>query len=183
MSLPPSYNLFKLYPNEVFVETGTYRGDAIVKALEVPYKKIISIDIDPQYKEHCTSLFDLNNPESQLKDKIELHTGDSANALWNIIRNIKKPITFWLDSHWQMFEDTDPGLNPFPLLQEIEQIGRHKIKNHTILIDDCLIMQWNIVGYDLNLIKTMIEKINPAYEFKMHANPVINGIMAATVKP
>lgn len=182
MSLPPHFNLLKEYRNEVFVETGSYRGDAIEQALDAGFRKILSFDNDARNIFFCRNRFDLFNEKNPLRRMITLVHGDTAHALLDPIMEIDKRMTFWLDAHWQMLEGTEPGKNPFPLLDELEQIARHPINDHTIIIDDCLIMQWNIVGYDLNLIKTRIEKINPKYKFTMHSNPVINGIMAATVK-
>lgn len=178
MSMHPTRNLFKEYKNKYFVETGTHRGDAIQLAIEAKFEFIRSIDIDSSARDFCVHRFDLENNRWW---NIDLMTGDSAHALWLMIEDITEPITFWLDAHWQMFENTEPGSNPFPLLDEIQQISEHPVKNHTIMIDDMLIMQWNIVGYDIGLIKTRIEYINPKYEFKMFANPVVNGIMVAYV--
>lgn len=178
MSLPPNRNILKDYPNRVFVETGSYRGDAIEAAIDANFGRIVSIDIDADQIKFCKHRFDLfREPRAGLK----LIEGNSAVCLWDAIKHIDEPVTFWLDSHWQMLDGTEPGSNPFPLLDEIEQIGRHHIKRHTILIDDMLIMQFNITGYDIGLIKTRIEKINRDYKFTMIANPVINGIMACTV--
>lgn len=178
MSLPPNRKLFSEYQNRVMVETGSYRGDAIAEAFEAGFQKIVSIDIDPEQIKFCKHRFDLfRKPDHRIK----LIEGNSAVCLWDAIKGINEPITFWLDSHWQMLEGSEPGPNPFPLLDEIEQIKMHPIKNHTILIDDMLIMQYNITGYDIGLIKTRIEKINPHYKFTMIANPVINGIMACTI--
>jgi len=55
-----------------------------------------------------------------------LHCGSSADLLWDIIKSIDEPITFWLDAH---YVET-------PILQELVAIKSHHIKTHTILIDD-----------------------------------------------
>lgn len=178
MSLPPDKNIFNDYRNNVGVESGSYRGDGIQAFLDAGFSRIISIEIDPEQITFCKHRFDLfQNP----KPEIKLIEGNSAVCLWDAIKDIDEPITFWLDGHYQMIEGVDPGPSPFPLLEEIEQIGRHHIKNHTILIDDMLIMQYNITGYDIGLIQTRIENINPDYKFTMIANPVINGIMCCSV--
>lgn len=168
-------NLFKEYPNRVFVETGSYRGDAIRHALAAKFERIISIDIDPESTKFCYQRFDLKN--SGLP--IELHTGDSALMLWYLIKDIDEPITFWLDSHWQMLSEEDRGQNPFPLMAELTQIRKHHINTHTILIDDMLIMQNDIVGYNRKDIYQMLSSINREYKFTKIANPVIDGILVA----
>jgi hypothetical protein len=101
--------------------------------------------------------------------------------LWEMIKDIHEPMTVFLDAHFQMFEGEDPGANPFPLLKELEQIGRHPIKSNVIIVDDMLIMQNDIVGYDKEDIKSTILSINPNYEFRMVANPIIDGILIASI--
>lgn len=168
-------NLFKLYPNRVLVETGSYRGDALRYALAAGFERIISIDISQQQIDFCYKRFDLNNSERP----IELICGDSAECLWDAIKDIDEPITFWLDSHWQMLEGETPGENPFPLIDELLQIADHPIKTHTIMIDDMLIMQNDITGYNKKDIESLLLSINPKYKLTYHANPVINGILVA----
>lgn len=183
MSMHPERNYFAEFRNgyDWFVETGSYRGDGIQFALDAGFYKIISIDNDPTAIDFCMDRFDLKSNLSPLASRISLFNYDSAERLYYLIKDIKKPILFWLDSHWQMLEGTDPGANPFPLLKELEQIGQHPIKTHTIIIDDMLIMQKNITGYDKIEIIEAIEIINPNYIFKMRSNPVINNILIAHV--
>ena len=45
--MPINFNL-KKYKNSVFLETGTYQGDGIKKALEAGFEKIYSIEINFQ---------------------------------------------------------------------------------------------------------------------------------------
>jgi hypothetical protein len=178
MSMHPTRNLFAEFKgeNRVFVETGSYRGDGIQLALDAGYEKIISIDNDPAAIEFCMNRFDLFNiPDS----KIELITGDSALCLLEVTKGIKEPITFWLDSHWQMLEGTVPGPNPFPLMYELLHIGKLRPNVHTIIIDDMLIMQKNITGYDKDDIEAKLLRINQFYTLEYFANPVINNILVA----
>lgn len=176
MSMHPTKNYFKEFRNRVFVETGSYRGDAIQLALDAGFEKIISIDIEIENIYFCNSRFTAEQIEH-----ITLIHCDSAECLYDAIKDIDEPITFWLDSHWQMFEGTDKGKNPFPLRQELKQIEKHKIKTHTILVDDMLIMQNDIVGYDKSNIEWLLLKINSKYKFEYRANPVVNNILIAHV--
>lgn len=178
MSMHPNRNLFKEFANSVFVETGSYRGDGIQLAINAGFEKIFSIDIDPENIEFCRNRFDLiNNPDP----RIILTHGDSAECLWPIIGRIEDRITFWLDSHWQMLEGTEKGKNPFPLRKELNQIRQHKRNDHTILIDDMLIMQRNITGYDQGVIEEDLRRINRGYKLEYFANPVIDNILVAYV--
>ena len=139
------------YPNEYFVETGTFRGDGIARALRDGFKYIISLDIDQQCVEAARIHF-----------KHYENCGDSATHLWPLIASINKPITFWLDGH-NMYPT--PYTKNCPLIEELDQIKKHSIKSHTIIIDDmhCL----NTLYFDYlsreALIKKVLE-INPNYK-------------------
>lgn len=179
MSLPPNYNLLRQYPNPTYIETGVWRGDSIRSALDAGFDRIVAIDKDAECIDFCNRRF-----SEVEKTKIQFHRGDSAVCLHKILNKIRVdnwPITFFLDSHWQMFEGTEPGSNPFPLLKELEQIAMfgELAKDCAIIIDDMLIMQWNIVGYDLQIILAYLERINPNFVFEKIANPIINGILVA----
>lgn len=172
MSLPPNRSLLKEYKNgRVFVETGSYIGDAIQQAIEAGYEKIISIDIDQKNIDFCKRRFDPLGV-------IQLICGDSAECLWDAIKDIDEPITFWLDSHWQLFEDEPKGDNPFPLLKELQQIARHPIKTHTILIDDILILTHpDVNNVTRKNIEAAIRIINPKYKISYVANPVVTNLL------
>lgn len=175
MSLPPSRNLFKEFPNEVFVETGSYRGDGIAAAIEAGFKDIYSVDIDQANIDFCKSRFD--QPGSI--PPITYSCMDSGESLHELLRLIgdKSQITFWLDAHSQLFEGEEDN---FPLLKELEQIGRHPIKTHTIIIDDILVLTHpDVTGWSHATIEEVILKINPAYKFLYVANPIKNNILIA----
>lgn len=179
MSMHPTRNLFAEFKgnNRVFVETGMYRGDGIQLAIDAGYEKIISIDIDPSAIDFCMKRFDMSN---EPKPWLKLYHGDSAECLTRIIEQfIDEPITFWLDSHWQMLEGTDPGPNPFPLLKELDQITDKLDRPPTIIIDDMLIMQKGIAGYDKVEIEKKLMAICHQYKLEYFANPVINNILVA----
>jgi len=178
MSLPPSYNLLKQYPNPVFCETGIWRGDSIQQAIEAGFPNIIGLDNDQTAIDFCKQRFADVKPS----DLIGLYLADTAYGLWGTIQFIKEPTTFFLDAHWQLIEGTDPGENPFPLMNELLQIRAHDIKTHTIIIDDLLYLTHpKITGWTLNEIKEAICRINIAYEFEEIANPVINNMLVAWI--
>lgn len=52
-----------------------------------------------------------------------------------MLDNINERITFWLDGYYSCC-DTALGKYWSPLIQELEHIKNHSIKNHIILIDD-----------------------------------------------
>lgn len=178
MSLPAKYNLLKKYPNEVYLETGLWRGDSMQQALDAGFKKVISIDNDPKSIRFCKDRFNLvNHPDH----RIELHLGDSAEILWDVIKNITCRMTIFLDSHYSLLEGEVKGKNPFPLMKELEQISRHEIKDHTIIIDDMLYLTHpDVTGWSKREIEYKIRnEIYMYYRFDLVPNPVIDNMLIA----
>ncbi len=116
--------------NKYFVETGTYKGGGIQVALDVGFEHIISIEIDPELYKIALKIY-------EEKPNVKLILGDSALVLWNVIKDIHEPITFWLDSHIvEENMDFEGYIDQVPLMLELDIIKRHPIKTHTILVDD-----------------------------------------------
>src|ERR1700733_5876002 len=80
------------YKNDYFVETGTFAGGGIRKALEAGFKYVRSIDVDNKHVQSTKQHFRKNK-------NVKIWVGDSAKGLWKMIKGIKVPITFWLDAH------------------------------------------------------------------------------------
>lgn len=169
----PTINYFAEFPNPVFIETGSYRGDGIQLALDTGFDKVISIDIDPANTQFCRSRFDMDNTELP----IILFTGNSPDVLQQVLSGIYKPCTFWLDAHSMLNEDTE---DDYPLLKELEVIAKHHIKTHTILIDDFLYLSHpDITGWSKQVIEFKLRLINPDYKFEYRSNPIKNNILIA----
>lgn len=181
MSLPQTYNLLKKHLNPVYIETGIWRGDSLQIALDAGFKTIIGIDNDPDAIEFCRRRFDMYAGKNS---HIHLYLGDSASTLKTVLETAVGtfvPVTFLLDAHWQMLEGTDPGPVPFPLLAEIAVIDiTRKNMLDTVIIDDMLIMQLDIVGYERETILRGLQNINEHFKFTYIANPVINNMLVAT---
>lgn len=171
----PTRNLFKEFPNRVFVETGSYRGDSIQLAMEAGFETIVSMDIDPSNTDICCERF-------KDKQEVSLLTGDSATKLLEAILHIDESITLWLDAHAQYLEDEPEFPNPYPLLAELEQIRQHNINTHTIIIDDILhLTHPDVTGWSRGTIELALKNINSDYKFTYYANPVKNNILVAYV--
>lgn len=131
-----SCRLFKKYPNKYFVETGTFKGVGLSYALKSnSFEYLSSIEIFKENYNFCCNKFkkEINS------GVVKLFLGPSEKKLWEIIKNIDEPITFWLDAHYSGKTETyttgKSDVNS-PILREINIIAKHPIKNHTILIDD-----------------------------------------------
>jgi len=147
---------FKDYAhNRYFVETGTYLGTGIEKALKAKFKYIRSIEYDP-------ALFETSKKRFKKKKHVTLYQGNSAKDLYAMIQDIKEQITFWLDAH--RYPAKEDGNKNCPLLEELDQIAKHPIKTHTILIDD--LHCCGTLAFDHLTEKDLIDKIktiNPDY--------------------
>jgi hypothetical protein len=152
------YQCFKDYPNPYFIETGSYAGDGIQAALDSGFETIISLEVNPPNVKECTERF-------KNEKIVVILQGDSSTDLWGIISQLDKPITFWLDAHYSG-EGSPIGIVNMPLLYELNQIRRHHIKTHTIIIDD--VRCWEGVSqvrdFSLDNVFDTLMRINPKYQ-------------------
>ena len=136
--------------NDIFIETGTYYGDGIMLALQVGFKEIHSIDCSITfYGKACIKFRPHNN--------VKLYLANSDRVLLSIMADIQEPVTFWLDAHDNYYHS--------PLLDELDIIARHAIKEHTILIDD--VDDFIEYGWTVDIVQKKILAINPDYKFKI----------------
>lgn len=179
MSLPPGKNILKHFPNPMFIETGSYRGDAIQLALEAEcFSQIRSMDLYQDNVSFCHSRFNLRGG---FYPNMKVIQGDSATDFWKFFQH-NYQATIWLDAHSQLFEDEPESANPFPLLMELAQIANHPVKSHTILIDDILVLTHpDVTGWNRTVIEDALRWINPGYQFTYVANPVRNNLLIATI--
>ena len=137
--MPIVFDLEK-YLNPVFIETGTYMGSGVRKAIDAGFGEIYSIEIDPKRYESCKKMF---------KDYSHVHIihGDSSIELPKLIKNLPdKRITFWIDAHY-CGDGSYLADKWSPIKEEIDAIKNHPIKNHTILIDDWRCMDNTHIDY------------------------------------
>ena len=151
---PEGFHPFK---NRVFVETGTYKGEGIMRAIDAGFSEIISI-------ENYFPFFDLSKRKFSKLKSVKIYHGDSAYVLRGLIEKYNEPITFWLDAH-NVYDNREmPWIKNSPLMAELDQIKLHPIKNHTILIDDLDLCGGYLFDYvTLDQIKQKILEINPKY--------------------
>lgn len=165
---------FKKFPNKYFVEVGSFKGDGIERALQAGFSQVYSIEISEQFFNKCKKRF-------SKKPQVKLFLGDSAKILYKSIKKIDESITFWLDGHYCVgtVKDDEQPL----ILQELEQIKKHSVKTHTILIDDVRLFGTEYFDFvTLDEIAEKILEINPDYEFFLIDGSVKNDILVARVK-
>lgn len=157
--MPANAKIFRQFPNQVFVETGTFHGEGVNDALRAGFQQVISIEL-------CPSLAEENKNRFAGDERVTIIQGDSGCSLGEHIKSIQVPITFWLDGHFSGGE-TARGPKRTPILDELEHIRNHPIKTHTILIDDVRI--FNTEEFDNIQLDTVIDalhSINRDYHIK-----------------
>lgn len=120
------------------IETGTFHGTMIESTLN-NFERFISIELMEAFASVAKQKF---APYPQVK----IIHGDSGKELGKVLKSVKEPCLFWLDGHYS-FEGTARGNLDTPILQELDHILQHPVKNHVILIDDarCFIGQNNVL--------------------------------------
>ena len=171
--MPASTEIFQKYLNPVFIETGSCHGTGIQQALDAGFREVYSIELSPTFYEECLNRF---------KDvyAVNLIFGDSHLVLDELLNKIDEPITFWLDGHYSG-PDSVQGIYESPLMQELEAIGRHHIKTHTIIIDDLRCWSVKEQGFDTEMIMGKCLEINAQYSFIFEAGQVLNDILVAKI--
>lgn len=162
-------------PNKYFIETGTFRGFGVGRALYSGlFEKIYSIELAPHLYEYCKNLL-ANFPN------VKLYLGDSREILPQILSEIDAPATFWLDGHYSS-GDTARGITNNPILDELEAISRHFIKNHTLMIDDVKLFGTEEFDFiELETIKKKILEINPNYKISLYSRKEPNDMLLAVI--
>lgn len=167
--MPFITELLTVIKSNVFVETGTDKGDTIYKVSDHfnDKLKIISLELSDVFFNICKKRF-------ETKTNIFLHKANSKYDLYDIIKNVDCKITFWLDSHWSGTPNVGcDDITVCPILYELEQIKQHDINTHTIMIDDIRLMNNSAdkyIGFPVTLqqILTKIFEINPNYKIKYY---------------
>ena len=156
---------FEKYLNRYFIESGTNVGEGIDTALKVGFERILSYEVyEPLYND--AKIKYANNNSVFLYNK-------SSIKMWDEIQFINEPMTFWLDGHWSGSGTGYDSTMLYPLLEELDVIKKHHIKNHTILIDDRRLMrkdiengekEHDIIGCSEAEIIEKLYQINPNYK-------------------
>jgi hypothetical protein len=112
---------------EVFVETGTYRGDTLW-CFRSKFRKIFSIEVQPQLARLAARRFSEHA-------HIEIIEGDSAKKLAEIIPRIDGSALFWLDGHYSA-GITGRGEEDCPIWGELASINGKLPHPYVIIVDD-----------------------------------------------
>ncbi|MDY7005711.1 MAG: hypothetical protein SWX82_17730 [Cyanobacteriota bacterium] len=114
---------------EVFIETGTLRGDTVEAISQFFDCKIYTIELSDELYEKATLKFK-SNPN------IECIHGDSGEEITKLLSEINVPCFFWLDAHFSGGITAKGKYTTTPIMAELLAIINHPIKNHLVLVDD-----------------------------------------------
>lgn len=173
------------FVNDVFVETGTFEGDTAYKIANNEIckpTKIISLELSDIFFTRCKKRFENSS-------NVILYKGNSKYDLYHTIKDINTKITFWLDSHWSGTPDVGCDSETIcPILEELDQIKRHTIHSHTIIIDDICLMnnsdnKYNGFPVTRDQILSKIFEINPNYTIKYFNDYIAsNNVLVACIE-
>jgi hypothetical protein len=175
--MPINKNVLEEYKKDIniFIETGSLRGDTIYIALDLGFNKIYSIELSDKYYNFCVDRF-------KHQEKVTLLQGDSELILGSkIINQLTERALFWLDGHYSGY-DTALGAHACPLIGELISIKSSVLNNHTIMIDDVRLMgnEWSDIN--INTIIDLLYDINKDYSIEYRKGYQSNDIMIAYIK-
>jgi hypothetical protein len=117
----------KAFRLRTFVETGTFMG-AMVEAVRTTFHRVVSIELDPALSRRARERF-ASFPH------VTVLEGDSARLLPQVLAGLNEPALFWLDAHFSGGATAKGDLET-PIIQELDGILNHAVRDHVILIDD-----------------------------------------------
>lgn len=168
MSVTLTREVLAKYPNAAFVETGAYKGDAIQLALEAGFRKVISVELNPELHRLCAIRYAADV-------RVNLWRGDSAMLLCSMLEDLAgERATIWLDAHW-----TDQTGGNFPLYMELDALRSARRHDHTILIDD--VCHFGKMGYSLSQVERLLGLISPEYRLTRVDNRFVPGDILVAV--
>ena len=170
---------FHKYMNGFLCESGSYLGEGIQDALNCGFKQVISFEVKEDLYKQCVEKF-------KTFKNVKVIYGSTARILYEYIKDINEPITFWLDGHYSSgITGYDPD-HVCPLLEELDQIKMHPIKTHTIMIDDRRLLKKSsnngmdgLFGIEEATVIKKLKEINPDYNIKYENGHIPSDIIVA----
>jgi hypothetical protein len=135
----------------IFLETGTFHGAGVSRALLAGFSRVISIEVfEPLYKKN------LEKFKREIEEgKVELYLGDSGHVIGSIVEKINEPIFYWFDAHDQTMNDAGVGELKCPIIQELNQIikyrNEYQRKLDILIIDDMRLIEKKEVGWNIDM--------------------------------
>lgn len=147
---------------QCFIETGTYDGD-MVYAVKDCFSLIYTIEIfEPLYTKITSRFADYPHIHPLL--------GDSAEVLPTVVETLEQSSLFWLDGHFSGVLEgasTGRGEKDTPIMEELQCIAAHHIKDHAILIDDARCFNGSNDYPTLERLENLVGDLFPEHSFSI----------------
>ena len=143
------------YHINTVVETGTFKGNTSA-LFGLLFDEVHTI-------ENNLDFYATSNQKLKNFSNIHCHLGSSEKVLENLLPSLQdKTVLFYLDAHWEAF---------WPLLNEIEEIGKTHKDNCIIVIDDFKVPGRAEIPYDgygphecsFDYIKDQLDRVFTSY--------------------
>lgn len=149
------------YDLNVFVETGTYRGQGVRTALQHGFPEVYSIEINDKYYNRAIANFS--------NDPVVIIKGDTINEIGRLSTSIQfSNVLFWLDAHLPATSGYKQSISvntKFPLKIELTEIAANKnISNDVFLIDDLHLHE--VVKYRRSNINFIFDILSETHDIK-----------------
>ena len=150
------------FVNHGFVETGTFHGGGVSKALAAGFRRIVSIEVFEPLVAESRARF----AREIAAGVVDIVHGDSGDMLGSALQGLDFPVTFWLDAHIQTMSGAGVGREKCPVVAELRQIAEtRRNPQDIILIDDLRLIEDRRAGWavDLGEFYRRLWQINPRF--------------------
>jgi hypothetical protein len=158
----------------ILVETGSFFGDTVA-ALRREFDHIYSIELSPQLASRARQRF-------RTLPNVTIIQGDSGSVLADVIRDMHRPVLFWLDGHFSG-GTTARGPLDTPVIAELEVVLSQPALGHVVLIDDAAWLDAELGGNGLEQIRVRILAAYPHWTVERRNDIVRAHAPAATPFP
>lgn len=136
------------YRSDTFVETGTFHGAGVRRALEAGFGRVETIEVfEPLIRENRDRF-----ASEIARGAVRIHLGDSADILGDVAAPIEGTVTYWLDAHIQTMNGAGVGREKCPLVSELRQIAQRRAgRGDILLIDDLRLIEDRRAGWAVDL--------------------------------
>lgn len=162
-----------------FLETGYYMGSGVHRAIQAGFEKIFSIEISSIHVKNGKKHYE----DNILLGQVEIINDDSRNLYETIKQYPNKRFLFFLDAHADQSIEHERSVN-CPVLEELEAIKKHPIKDHVILVDDMRLFRSQSAWARDILVDKIVEelhKINPNYKISFLKGVSENDVLCASI--
>jgi hypothetical protein len=149
---------FYLFKNKIFLETRCFYGNNIQKAIDAGFEIIYSMDRELNFLKMSRRRFRSNR-------NVYIYFNYRNDQFAETLKKIDEPATILLDFYEDNFRCSYPfqrNLN-MQILDALNQIQQHKIKTHTILIDDFRYFDPFFSSFNLAQLIDKLREINSDY--------------------